>query len=159
MLICELMFDRPDQDNPKYSQHEVDYYAWIPANAQVPNHRLSLRKNLETGFFEVYRRFFQRRVVVAPNLIGVTGDDTGLEEIAFEGEFEDALEFANNEYKRWHGDNEPDKPCQHHYPNQAFTCAKRFENTQRKKGGDSGNETIGETRKTEISNIECDFGL
>jgi len=130
MYICELMFDRPDENNPNYSQHEVDYYAWIPANVELPNHRLSLRKNLETGFFEVYRRFFRRLVTLTPNFIYATGDDTGLEEVAFEGSFEDALEFANNEYERWHGkEHDRDKACQHKYPNQAFiTCAKRFQN-------------------------------
>ena len=127
MLICELCFDRPDRGNPKYSQHETDYYAWIPTNRAVPNHRLSLRKNLVSGKFEVYRRFFQRRVVVTADFILATGDDIGLEGVAFEGRFEDALRFADSEYVRWHGSegHDFDKPCEHSYPNIALSCPKK----------------------------------
>jgi hypothetical protein len=123
MLICELTFDQPDPKNPDYSLEEVDYYAWIPTNAQVPNHRLSLRKNLKTGFFEVYRHYAQRRVLIAPEVLVVTHEGTGQEETAFEGAFADALEFANSEYEKWHhADQHKDNPCQHQYPNRAWRC-------------------------------------
>jgi hypothetical protein len=125
MIICELSFDRPDPDNPNYSLEEVDYYAWIPANAQVPNHRLSLRKNLVSGKFEVYRRYFEKRTMLMRNLIVATGDDTGLEQVPFEGTFEEALRFAHTEYEKYHEEIEPDKPCQHEYPNMAITCPNR----------------------------------
>lgn len=57
--ICEHNFEREDEDNPGYSHHEVDYYAWIPQNRGhvVPNHRLSLRRNLVTKEWELYRAY------------------------------------------------------------------------------------------------------
>jgi len=125
MIICEYLFDYPDRDNPKYSQHEVDYYAWIvDPNGQMPSHRLSLRKNLENGNFEVYRRFNKRVVGRIPNGIFITHEDTGIDVVVFEGNFVDALTFADNEYERWHGKKERDKPCQHEYPHRSFLCPK-----------------------------------
>jgi hypothetical protein len=107
LIICEFGFNEPDK-NPKYSMREVDFYAFIPHSSQrefnVRSHRLSLRKNLETGKFEVYRYYYE--------------DDT--EEVAFEGRFEDALEFANrevNKYWGFLGKREPDIPCEHKPPN------------------------------------------
>lgn len=125
MYICELSFDKPDPKNPYYSLDEVDYYAWVPALMGIDNHRLSLRKNLITGEFEVYRRFYQRRLVAPhPNIIGVVSHDTGLEEIAFRGTFEEALRFADKEYYKYHGEREPDKPCKHIYPEKSSLCGK-----------------------------------
>jgi len=66
MIICEAEFETPDPKNPDFSMTEVDYYAWIPydmATPETPNHRLSLRKNLKTGEYELYRRLFQRRII------------------------------------------------------------------------------------------------
>ncbi|MBA7505083.1 hypothetical protein ES706_03746 [subsurface metagenome] len=129
MFICEFEFDQPDTENPDYSMPEVDYYAWTPLDKQretgVPNHRLSLRKNLVTGKFEVYRRFFHP-VAMADLRRGIavaTGVDTGTERVAFEGGFLEALRFADNEWKRFHGGGkEPDEPCQHRYPEKATFC-------------------------------------
>jgi hypothetical protein len=107
MIICELGFNEPDPNNPKYSFREVDFYAYIPYNSQLKfnmkTHRLSLRKNLETGKFEVYRYYY----------------DEEKEEVAFEGGFIEALQFANNEWdKYWShlGRREHDIPCRHKYP-------------------------------------------
>jgi hypothetical protein len=119
MIICELSFNKPNPDNPKYSLHEVDFYSHIPFTSYqammlfgVPNHRLSLRKNLETGEFEVYRYYhIDKR-----------------EEVVFSGTFEYALEFANNQERKFWGhiyDKEPDIPCQHKPPNIDITfCPK-----------------------------------
>jgi hypothetical protein len=57
MIICEWDFNDPDPQNPNYSAYEVDYYMWIPGRG-INDHRLSLRKNLKSGKYEVYRHFF-----------------------------------------------------------------------------------------------------
>jgi hypothetical protein len=107
IVICPLGFDDPDNKRPEYSFREVDFYAFIPHHSQakygVKTHRLSLRKNLRTGLFEVYRYYYVE----------------GREEVAFEGSFREALDFANNEVKKYWGDfgrTEPDEVCQHRYP-------------------------------------------
>ena len=57
MKICEYEFEREDPNNKGYSLTEVDTYAWIPERMGIQSHRLSLRKNLTTGRFEVYRHY------------------------------------------------------------------------------------------------------
>lgn len=107
MIICELGFDDPDAQNPNYSNREVDYYAWIPHQFQrtVGNHRLSLRKNLKTDLFEVYRHFhFEEK-----------------DEVVYAGKFKGALEVATGEWNRFHSgwanrSKELDEPCRHKYP-------------------------------------------
>jgi len=106
MIICEYGFDTPDPDNPEFSLREVDFYAWIPRSFwdNVKNHRLNLRKNLKTGLFQVYRHYH-----------------SGGDEVVFEGSFEEALRFANNEWNKflagWAGKlREPDVPCKHKPP-------------------------------------------
>jgi len=113
LIVCGLRFDRPDPNNPRYSLLEVDFYGNIPyaklAEGMMP-HRLSLRKNLEKGKFEVYRRYF---------LTGALGK----EEVAFEGSLEEALAFANREVQFiWNTNFEPDRPCKHEEPEMALDC-------------------------------------
>ena len=123
MLICELSFQVPDSDTPGYSLHEVDYYAGVPAcNRDVPNHRLSLRKNLTTGNFEVYRRYLRRKVVTKPCFMVISSTDMGLEEVMFAGSFSEAMAYGDSEYRKYHGGKEPDKVCQHEWPNRAVSC-------------------------------------
>jgi len=122
MYICEKLFDKPDNKFPVYSFHEVDYYGWVPQGKGVENHRLSLRKNLVTGKFEVYRHYYRRRIVQTPQCLVVGQEDTGQEETIFEGTFEEALEFADNEYRQFHGDKEPDRPCRHERGHCDFLC-------------------------------------
>lgn len=57
MYLCEYSFNREDPNTPGYSMDEPDYYAWIPHkfHSQIPNHRLSLCKNLLTGEYEFHR--------------------------------------------------------------------------------------------------------
>jgi len=105
MIICEHSFNEPDNVKPMYSFREIDFYAYIPHIfiAEVPQHRLSLRKNLCTGKFEVYRFYHE----------------TLKEEVVFEGTLEKALEFGDNEVKRFWGSfgrREPDMVCQHKPP-------------------------------------------
>ena len=107
MIICELAFSDPDPKNPKYSMREVDFYGYVPLDSQlkfsVESHRLSLRKNLETGKFEIYRFFHGR-------------ED---EEVAFSGSFQEALDFAHTEWMKYWGflgEREKDMACRHKEP-------------------------------------------
>lgn len=100
MIICETEFDRPDK-NKTYSQHEIDYYAFIPKNKQsiVENHRLSLRKNLVNNLYELYRHYH------------TTGKDIHL--ISFRS-LVDAVSYACDEYRRFFGsDDHKDIVCDH----------------------------------------------
>jgi len=60
MIVCEYEFERPDPKNLQYSLVEVDIYGWILKEfwSEVRDHRLSLRKNLKTGKFELYRHYY-----------------------------------------------------------------------------------------------------
>jgi hypothetical protein len=123
MIICEKEFDRPDPKRPEVSAHEVDYYAWVPAGCKINNHRLSLRKNMETGQFEVYRHFYlpteQLRPVVGREAV-ITASAT---QVIFSGSFTGALAFANAELKRVHGvEREDDIACPHLPEKHGFWC-------------------------------------
>jgi len=127
MIICEKDFEREDPNRPGYSLTEVDYYAWVPAGSCMPNHRLSLRKNLKTGEWEVYRRFFQRSLISRGPVTVITGDDTGLERVAFKSKsLAEAVRFADDEWNRFHrsglGEKEPDQVCQHKPPVKSPFC-------------------------------------
>jgi len=128
MIICEFAFDHPDPHNSKYSCLEVDYYPWINPTPKMPSHRLSLRKNLETGKFEVYRRLNYRQLSIFPGFTAITHYYKSILPIlVFSGGFEDALDFGNNEWERWHGeDHDIDRPCLHQPPYQTLDCPKRF---------------------------------
>jgi hypothetical protein len=84
----------------------------VQQKLHVKSHRLSLRRNLETGRFEVYRYYY-----IQEN-----------EEVAFSGSFEEALEFANREANKYWGHlgrRETDKPCKHKHPQiDLFFCPK-----------------------------------
>lgn len=90
MLISPMMFDGEDSNKPGYSLGEVDRYFWIPVkyHAQVPNHRLSMRMNLVSGKFELYRYYY----------------DDQIEEILIEGSLEEVVSQCNLEVKRFHDD-------------------------------------------------------
>lgn len=122
MYICEYSFLDEDPENPGYSMAEPDYYAWIPADKRsaIPNHRLSLRKNLVTGEWEFYRAYTsQANVQILQNrkVLGhmITFSESGVEEVAFKTkDFQKALDWGNNEWRRMHGDDgREDKPCTH----------------------------------------------
>jgi len=106
LIICEYGFEEPDPNRPEYSRREVDFYA----RAKGRDHRLSLRKNLRTGKFELYRFYYDRNE----------------EEVIFSGSLEDALKVGHEEWmKHWGclGEREPDKPCLHKYPQiDVFFC-------------------------------------
>jgi hypothetical protein len=127
MIICPAEFEQPDPKNPPYSMTEVDYYAWIPgylATKEVPNHRLSLRKNLNTGEFELYRRFFNRFLISRKSLTMESGADTYKETVAFKSkDFQEIIRLGNKEYSKYHGAKEkPDQVCQHRPPIKTTFC-------------------------------------
>lgn len=104
MPVCAMeMDDRgPNPDNPNYAWWEWDFYHGIPVEKETertPNHRLSLRKNLKTGKFEVYRHYAERVIRPLENLVL----DTSVNEVVFVGDFIQAFEFANSEVLQYHG--------------------------------------------------------
>lgn len=127
MIICESQFEREDPDRKGYSHAEVDWYAWIPQGSDLDNHRLSLRKNLVTGEFEVYRRFFEKVLISRGKTTIITGKDTRLEEVAFKSkDLATAIRYADGQYAKYHGtEEEPergDKVCQHTTGLRAWGC-------------------------------------
>lgn len=131
VIICEYEFRRPDRDNPKYSQAEVDYYSHIPYDPErkFRQHRLSLRKNLEDGKFEVYRRFSQTIVVSRGPVTAVTQKDENLEEIVFSGTLQEAINIATREtnkfWEKLHGTEKViDQVCLHDKQPKHYLCDK-----------------------------------
>ena len=109
LIICQTQFDGEDPLSPSYSLHEVDYYGHVPYGKTAPekNHRLSLRKNLRNGQFEIYRHYHW----------------TQTDEVAYTGSLPEAIAYANYEVKRfWGQDREPDQVCQHKEPVKARWC-------------------------------------
>lgn len=144
MRICEHNFEREDPEAPGYSQHEVDYYAWTPQgkHKEIPNHRLSLRKNLGTSEYEfcrVYHRGTTPQQVKAGRTEVVTMilSKSSIVEIAFKTkDFYEALTWGNKEWNRWHEKDdytrEADEPCTHGegmYGTTAMFCAKLRQRT------------------------------
>jgi len=116
MIVCETEFDKPDPKSPKYSLTEVDFYGHLPYPYRFPNHRLTLRKNLETGEYEAIR-FYHRTEKV---------------EVAFKSRsFREVMDFINGEVSRFWGsvfeDREPDRVCEHKPPNLAYWRCKIWE--------------------------------
>jgi len=115
MIVCEYEFERPDPRNPSYSLVEVDIYGWIPRDFwdEIRDHRLSLRKNLRTGRFELYRHYY--------------ADD--YDEVIFTGSLEECLKKAGQEWKRFHfgwaGVVPEFKTCRHRPPDISSLCPKR----------------------------------
>lgn len=60
--LSEKEFDTPDSDNPRYSLPEYDFYGHLPARCLKEgeqNHRLSLRKDLKTGLYQIYAHYWR----------------------------------------------------------------------------------------------------
>lgn len=118
MIICPYEFNNPDRDDPTYSMLEVDYYAWIPAkwHSTMPNHRLSLRKNLVANTYEVYRQYVQAQAArlflgSQPGVL-ITMKEGKYEEIALSTlDIKEAVRFANNECTTYHGSLRDDEVC------------------------------------------------
>ena len=124
MIICESEFVDPDPNDPDIAMTEVDIYAWIPRTPGMPNHRLTIRKRLTTGNYEVYRKFVKREVQDFPDAVMISHRETGTEVVAFaDPSLEKAIEFANTEAIKYHGPGmTEDKVCRHRLPQRAMGC-------------------------------------
>ena len=130
MNVCPREFDAPDPRDPSYSMTEIDFYAATPPRLHdpMPNHRLSLRRNLVTGRYEVYRQYVNtveaRGVLAGQSFTLVTTRDGDLEEVALEtADLGEALKFADEEcVKRFGGGSWDDRVCDGHRLPALFTC-------------------------------------
>jgi len=120
MIVCELEFEREDPEKLGYSLVEVDYYAHLPfvsvKRFGVESHRLSLRKNLITGQYEVYRDY---HFTLAREEVLTSTDD-----------LQEAIDYATREWNYYWGHigtKERDKVCQHTGREIAFLCPLRHE--------------------------------
>lgn len=121
MIICEYKFDLPDRDNPNYSQAEVDYYSHIPYGHDIQQHRLSLRKSLKTGNYQVYRAYHQPIAVVRRGLVVLQGQSAGQISVIFCGSLQDAIDIATRETNKFWAkvfdeERQNDQVCQHKSP-------------------------------------------
>jgi hypothetical protein len=121
MRICEYEFEREDQNHKGYSFVEVDTYEWIPEGMGIQSHRLSLRKNLNTGMFEVYRHYNIIAVVTRPQVAVQSLIDTKREEVIYAGDLKGALQVTNGEYAKYWGTQNIDVVCDH----STWSCARR----------------------------------
>ena len=108
MAVCAWDFDEwgPRPEDPDHSRWEWSFYSGIPCEKEtqkIPNHRLSLRKNLGNGMFEVYRHYEKRVTKKLEGAVLDTSVDLHREDVIFEGEFLGAVEFGNSEVLRYHG--------------------------------------------------------
>src|SRR5712664_2852499 len=100
MIVCEKEFDIPDPNDKNYSLPELDFYAHIPYDkaqlSGVQNHRLSLRKNLVTGDFEVYRVFNNPIIIAVKTATAFIHEETKQIYVAFRGKsLREALDYAD----------------------------------------------------------------
>ena len=124
MIVCGSEFVIEDPADPGYSLMEVDFYAWIPRKYSVvePNHRLSLRKNLRTGEYELYKFYFEGGLLgrIRVPLDGrVRYKDNGVEVVVFSSKnLQEVLDKAYELRRLYHPDVEweRDLECTHEYP-------------------------------------------
>jgi hypothetical protein len=95
MIVCEESFKGVNPNNSKYANYEIDFYAWIPPGEGI-DHRLSLRKNLGTGRFEIYRNYIN-----------------GGAEIVFSGSLHEGLKVGDRETMKIFGFDPKDEACHH----------------------------------------------
>jgi hypothetical protein len=107
MRICEYEFETEDPNHAGYSFVEVDRYSWIPKGRGIQSHRLSLRKNLTTGEFEVYRSY--------------TSAEGQKNEVIYSGNLQGAVDITNEENKKYFNANDTDVVCDH----TTWSCARR----------------------------------
>ncbi len=127
MIVCEKEFDIPDPIDPNYSLPELDFYAHIPYDkaemTKVQNHRLSLRKNLITGNYEVYRAYNNPQIIGTKHMTAFTHHETGYIDVAFKSKsLREALDFADSQVEFYHSHRDNDELCEHVYPKRATLC-------------------------------------
>jgi len=134
LIICETEFRTPDPDDPTIAMTEVDYFAWVPPTPGIPNHRLSLRKRLTNGNYEVYRKYVNT-TITSGDIAGMPvthiqhkrGADDSEKVLISTPDLQAAIDCAKAEVKRFHGYESQDKVCQHKYPQLAFGCKAKGE--------------------------------
>lgn len=116
--VCELRFEQPDPHNPGYSLTERNFYVWIPRETRLntENHRLTLRRNLLTRKFEVYRAYRRPFHILSRGGTVHSNRTLGNEEVAYTGGLRGALKFGSGEYRKFHGRKLNEKPCTHKPP-------------------------------------------
>lgn len=109
-FICETEFDTADPDNPTYALSEID---WNMGGRTA--YRISLRKNLKTGEFEVYRYNYPAALRANKHLnqIEVLAHSTNLLGI---------LHRLNQEITQTYPKYERVELCQHELNRKAFIC-------------------------------------
>ena len=129
MIVCENEFKVEDSDNPGYALCEVDFYAWIPQSNEVPNHRLSLRKNLKTDEYELYRHYVQQIMLGFSNLQMVTNQHADVEdEVIFKSkDLQSVLDRGKEEWDKFHlcwakKPHDRDLVCTHEHPTKSLLC-------------------------------------
>ncbi|MEM4324031.1 MAG: hypothetical protein QXO37_09265 [Candidatus Nitrosocaldaceae archaeon] len=102
MIICDYEFNETDPERPTYSLVEIDYYARIPWKAQqtIKDHRLSLRKNLLTNKYEVYRYYYYN-------------NNRREEVIAESSDLAEAVSIAEAETRKYWDIDREDRICRH----------------------------------------------
>ena len=117
MIICEKRFEFEDPNNLGYSMLEVDFYASVPtarpSNKGVDSHRLSLRKNLMTGYFELYRHYAD--YLCRPD--DVAAKSKSLEQILIAASQIWNLYWGTADHKT-----KPDTVCEHKYGKEDWIC-------------------------------------
>jgi len=112
MKVCEL--DRNwnvadlSHGKPGYSLLELDIFAHTRGK-EIPDFRLSVRKNLKTGDFELYRQYHFSNV-------GRPYPSQTTEEVRFTGSFVKVIEEANRQWSHYWNDGVPiviDEVCTH----------------------------------------------
>ena len=84
---------------------------------------MSLRKNLVTGTFEVYRRHYIGYVTAERGIMADRG--TTLENVVFRSSsLEEAIGFAHKECVKYHGKPEKDKICKHEHLMRTTDCGR-----------------------------------
>lgn len=111
--ICESEFDCPDPDDPSIYLTEIDIYAWISIVKQqqfkIESHRLSMRKRIATGEYEIYRQFRDHQEVIFKSK-----------------DLKDTCDQINEQWELMHGregyKRDPDVPCKHVPGEMSFSC-------------------------------------
>ena len=120
MHWCEYNYIDPDPKDPRYSFDELDIYAPRPKIIDnIPPHALRLRKNLIENKWEIIRVYFrgQREAAMSRFRLGfpvIIEQDKAVEVAFTSDDFAEALEWENNEWKKYFGGGrEDDLPCTH----------------------------------------------
>jgi hypothetical protein len=117
--VCEYSFNPNvrDKDDPDVCLHELDFYSWN-GDRTIAGHRLSLRKRISTGEYELYRRFFRPL------------EHNGKTEtiICKSADLQTVLDAGVEEWRNiYQSECSPHRVCRHEYPEKAVSCEAQSE--------------------------------